>query len=107
MQGYDSESIKGYAYVACGLVAKKVPKVGLADTHMLSLFFDNLKLEQKNIKTYVQDALSSMIEIYVDISVDSPIYEQVQQILLKAVQKVEKREKERDRRKADISFYLA
>lgn len=22
-QGYDSESIKGYAYVACGLVAKK------------------------------------------------------------------------------------
>jgi hypothetical protein len=48
-----------------------------------------------------------MIEIYVDISVDSPIYEQVQQILLKAVQKVEKREKERDRRKADISFYLA
>jgi proteasome component ECM29 len=22
-QGYDAESIKGYAYVACGLVAKK------------------------------------------------------------------------------------
>ncbi|KAI8875721.1 ARM repeat-containing protein, partial [Backusella circina FSU 941] len=86
-QGYDSESIKGYAYVACGLVAKKVPKVGLSDTHMLSLFFDNLEQEQKNIKTYVQDALSSMIEIYVDISTESPIYEEVQQIILKAVQK--------------------
>lgn len=86
-QGYDAESIKGYAYIACGLVAKKVPKVGLEDTHMLSLFFDNLEQEQKNVRTYVQDALSSMIEIYVDIAPDAPIYDDLQQIILKAVQK--------------------
>ncbi|KAI8639177.1 proteasome stabiliser-domain-containing protein [Parasitella parasitica] len=86
-QGYDAESIKGYAYIACGLVAKKVPKVGLEDTHMLSLFFDNLEQEQKNVRTYVQDALSSMIEIYVDIAPEAPIYNDLQQIILKAVQK--------------------
>lgn len=55
---------------------------------MLALFFDNLETEQKNIRTYVQDALSSMIEIYVNIPETSPIYENLQQILLKAVQKV-------------------
>lgn len=65
-----------------------MPKVGLEDTNMLALFFDNLELEQKNVRTYVQDALSSMIEIYVNISEDSPIYEDLQKILLKAVQKV-------------------
>jgi proteasome component ECM29 len=65
-----------------------VPKVGLEDTNMLALFFDNLEQEQKNVRTYVQDALSSMIEIYVNISEDSPIYEDLQKILLKAVQKV-------------------
>lgn len=55
---------------------------------MLSLFFDNLEREQKNVRTYVQDALSSMIEIYVDISEDAPIYQELQRIILKAVQKV-------------------
>ncbi|KAI8987056.1 proteasome stabiliser-domain-containing protein [Pilobolus umbonatus] len=87
VHGYDAESIKGYAYVACGLVAKKVPKVALKDTQILSLFFDNLEKEQKNIRTYVQDALSSMIEIYVDLPEDSPIYKEVQDIILTAVQK--------------------
>ncbi|GAN03092.1 proteasome-associated protein ECM29 homolog [Mucor ambiguus] len=86
-QGYDAESIKGYAYIACGLVAKKAPMVGLQDTGMLSLFFDNLEQEQKNVRTYVQDALSSMMEIYVDIAPDAPIYHDLQQIILKAVQK--------------------
>jgi proteasome component ECM29 len=62
--------------------------VGLSDTKMLALFFDNLEREQKNVRTYVQDALSSMIEIYVDIAPDAPIYQELQQIILKAVQKV-------------------
>lgn len=64
-----------------------MPKVGLQDTHILSLFFDNLEQEQKNVRTYVQDALSSMMEIYVDIAPDTPIYNDLQQIILKAVQK--------------------
>ncbi|KAL0086564.1 proteasome stabiliser-domain-containing protein [Phycomyces blakesleeanus] len=87
LSGHDAEGIKGYAYVACGLIAKKVPKVGLSDTHMLSKFFDNLELEHPNVRVYVQDALSSMIEIYVDIPEDSPIYIPLQDILLDAVEK--------------------
>ncbi|KAI8369986.1 proteasome stabiliser-domain-containing protein [Blakeslea trispora] len=86
-QGFDAESIKGYAYVACGLVVKKVPKIGLSDTHILSLFFENLEKEHKNIRTYVQDSLSSMIEVYVDIDKNAQIYKEIQDILLKAVQK--------------------
>lgn len=55
---------------------------------MLGLFFENLEREQKNVRTYVQDALSSMIEIYVNIKEDSPIYKDLQNIILLAVQKV-------------------
>ena len=36
----------------------------------------------------MQDALSSMIEIYVDIPETVPIYKDLQNILLEAVQKV-------------------
>jgi proteasome component ECM29 len=64
---------------------------------MLALFFDNLEQEQKNVRTYVQDALSSMIEIYVNIAEDSPIYDELQQIILKAVQKVKERDLPRHR----------
>lgn len=66
---------------------------------MLGLFFDNLELEQKNVRTYVQDALSSMIEIYVNIAEDSPIYQDLQNIILKAVQKVRKVIHEKKREK--------
>lgn len=72
-----------------------MPKVGLSDTQILSLFFDNLEKEQKNVRSYVQDALSSMMEIYVDLPSDSPIYEDVQGIILKSVQKV-----------SDLFFFL-
>lgn len=65
-----------------------MPKVGLDDTKMLGLFFENLEKEQKNVRSYVQDALSSMIEIYVNIKEDAPIYEDLQNIILSAVQKV-------------------
>lgn len=55
---------------------------------MLKLFFENLEKEQKNVRSYVQDALSSMIEIYVNIKEDAPIYEDLQNTILSAVQKV-------------------
>ncbi|CAO3637178.1 unnamed protein product [Cunninghamella blakesleeana] len=84
--GHDAEGIKGYAYVACGLVVRKVPKIGLEDTQIVSLFFDNLIDEQPNIRVYVQDALSSMIEIYTNIDTTSPIYDELQNIILKAVE---------------------
>ncbi|CAO3648654.1 unnamed protein product [Cunninghamella echinulata] len=86
VSGHDAEGIKGYAYVACGLVVRKVPKIGLEDTQIISLFFDNLIDEQPNIRVYVQDALSSMIEIYANIETTSPIYDELQNIILKAVE---------------------
>ncbi|KAI8330892.1 armadillo-type protein [Chlamydoabsidia padenii] len=86
VSGHDAESIKGYAYVACGLVVRKVPKIGLDDTQIISLFFDNIVLEQPNVRVYVQDALSSMIEVYADCDESSPIYHQLQTIILKAVE---------------------
>ncbi|CAO3691804.1 unnamed protein product [Rhizopus stolonifer] len=86
-QGYDGDSIKGSAYIACGLVAKKAPKVGLSDLQVLSLFFEKLEQEEKNTRTYVQDALSSMIEVYVDLPESSPIYKELQDLILKVVQK--------------------
>lgn len=67
---------------------KKVPQVALSDTQILSLFFDKLEQEEKNTRSYVQDALSSMIEIYVDLPESSPIYKELQDLILKAVQKV-------------------
>ncbi|ORE02510.1 ARM repeat-containing protein [Rhizopus microsporus var. microsporus] len=87
LKGHDGESIRGSAYVACGLVAKKVPQVALSDNQILSLFFNKLEQEERNVRSYVQDALSSMIEIYVDISETVPIYKDLQNILLEAVQK--------------------
>ncbi|ORZ22637.1 armadillo-type protein [Absidia repens] len=86
VSGHDAESIKGYAYVACGLVVRKVPKIGLDDTQIVSLFFNNIVTEQTNVRVYVQDALSSMIEVYADSVESSPIYDQLQDIILKAVE---------------------
>lgn len=65
-----------------------VPKLVLEDTRILSLFFDNLELEQTNVRVYVQDALSSMIDIYTLLPESSPIYGEVKEIILNAVQKV-------------------
>lgn len=65
-----------------------VPNVALEDTHMLTLFFENLEREQPNVRVYVQDALSSMIDIYTDLPKDAPAYEAVQKVILDAVQKV-------------------
>ncbi|KAI7869867.1 proteasome stabiliser-domain-containing protein [Spinellus fusiger] len=84
---HDVDEIKGYAYAACGLISKKVPKVALNDTAMLSKFFDALEEEKPNTRVYVQDALSSMIEIYINLPEDSPAYEPLQKILLTAVEK--------------------
>ncbi|CAO3594598.1 unnamed protein product [Absidia cylindrospora] len=86
VSGHDAESIKGYAYVACGLVVRKVPKIGLDNTQIISLFFNNIVTEQTNVRVYVQDALSSMIEVYADCDESSPIYDQLQDIILKAVE---------------------
>ncbi|KAI9320591.1 proteasome stabiliser-domain-containing protein [Dichotomocladium elegans] len=87
VSGHDAESIKGYAYLSCGLIYRKVPNVALKDAQLLEQFFDNLEQEHPNIRTYVQDALSSMIDIYTDLPEDSTVYSKLQEIILKNVQK--------------------
>ncbi|KAF7732558.1 hypothetical protein EC973_003305 [Apophysomyces ossiformis] len=64
-----------------------VPKIALDDTEILSKFFDHLEKEKPNVRVYIQDALSSMIEIYIDLNESSSIYDQLADIILNAVQK--------------------
>ncbi|KAI8073997.1 proteasome stabiliser-domain-containing protein [Gongronella butleri] len=86
VSGHDAETIKGYAYVACGLIVRKVPKVGLDDLQIVAQFFESLVYEPPNVRVYVQDALSSMIDIFTDLDLTSPIHDTVQDIILKAVE---------------------
>ncbi|ORX62567.1 ARM repeat-containing protein [Hesseltinella vesiculosa] len=86
VSGHDAETIKGYAYVACGLIIRKVPKVGLDDMEIVSMFFENLLVEPPNIRVYVQDALSSIIGIFSDLDLASPIHDTIQNTILKAVE---------------------
>ncbi|RUP51830.1 hypothetical protein BC936DRAFT_145387 [Jimgerdemannia flammicorona] len=85
--GVQAESTKGLAYVACGLIAKKVPQVARGDASILRLFFENLESEPPNVRVYVQDALSSMMEVYRDPRPDEAIASVLQEIILDSVQK--------------------
>ncbi|KAI8374250.1 proteasome stabiliser-domain-containing protein [Radiomyces spectabilis] len=83
----NEESNVGYAYIACGLILKKVPKLALEDMSILSLFFENLEREHPNTRSYIQDALSSMIEIFVDQPEVGAHDDELKDIILTAVQK--------------------
>lgn len=65
-----------------------VPKVAVDDVQLLALLFDNVVNEPPNVRAYVQDALSSMIEIYTKVPENTPFYGELQEIILNAVQKV-------------------
>ena len=60
----------------------------MKDVQILRQFFDSLETEQPAVRTYVQDALSSIIDVYTMIPETSPVYNDVQEIILSAVQKV-------------------
>ncbi|KAI8147438.1 proteasome stabiliser-domain-containing protein [Fennellomyces sp. T-0311] len=87
VSGHDAESIKGYAYIGVGLICRKVTSVALKDVNILRQFFESLGTEQPAVRTYVQDALSSIIEVYKNLPEDSPVYRDVQEIILESVQK--------------------
>ncbi|KAI9262116.1 armadillo-type protein [Phascolomyces articulosus] len=88
VSGHDAESIKGYAYIGIGLMCRKVPAVALKDTQILREFFESLETEQPAVRTYVQDALSSIIDVYTKLPEDSPVYNDVKEIILNSVQKM-------------------
>lgn len=58
------------------------------DAKILELFFEKLEYEQPNVRTYVQDALASMIAIYTDLDEGASTYATVKDIILESVQKV-------------------
>lgn len=65
-----------------------VPQVALNDPKILELFFERLEYEHPNVRTYVQDALASMIAIYTDLDEGASTYAAVKNIILESVQKV-------------------
>ncbi|KAI9491193.1 proteasome stabiliser-domain-containing protein [Zychaea mexicana] len=87
VSGHDAESIKGYAYIGVGLICRKVPAAALKNVTILRQFFESLETEQPAVRTYVQDALSSIIDVYTKLPEDSVVYKDVQDIILDSVQK--------------------
>ncbi|KAF9969044.1 hypothetical protein BGZ73_008786, partial [Actinomortierella ambigua] len=60
--GVERESAKGFAYVATSLIAKRVPKVVRQDLSIVHGFFEQLETQPANVKTYIQEALCTMLE---------------------------------------------
>ncbi|KAG0252530.1 hypothetical protein DFQ27_008011 [Actinomortierella ambigua] len=60
--GIESESSKGFAYVATSLIAKRVPKVVRQDLSIVSGFFEQIGTQPSSVRTYIQEALCTMLE---------------------------------------------
>ncbi|CAG8534937.1 9628_t:CDS:10 [Funneliformis mosseae] len=58
------EDLRGFAYVAISLLARRVPEIFRKDLSILSNFFTAITVETKNVKISVQEALSNMTEAY-------------------------------------------
>ncbi|CAO3688639.1 unnamed protein product [Umbelopsis ramanniana] len=86
-RGHEAEAVRGYAYVACGLVAKKVPSVARNDASVLETFFKNLEEEPKNVCVYIQDALSSMIDVYKSNETPADVRSKIDDLVLSSVEK--------------------
>jgi proteasome component ECM29 len=105
----EAEAVRGYAYVACGLIAKKgwfrwisvqlsrlivsltklaVPSVVQNDASVLELLFKNMEEEPQSVRVYTQDALSSMIDVYRDENVSAEVKAKIDEIVLSSVEKV-------------------
>ncbi|KAG0331256.1 hypothetical protein BG004_001755, partial [Podila humilis] len=62
--GLDSESAKGFAYVAVSLISKRVPSIFRKDLSIVEGFFEQLTSQPPNVKTYIQEALCTMLEAF-------------------------------------------
>ncbi|KAG0347308.1 hypothetical protein BG005_000251 [Podila minutissima] len=63
--GLDSDAAKGFAYVAVSLISKRVPAIFRKDLSIVEGFFDQLTSQPPNVKTYIQEALCTMLEAFV------------------------------------------
>ncbi|KAL1918775.1 uncharacterized protein VTP21DRAFT_2797 [Calcarisporiella thermophila] len=66
MTGNDAETLRGFGYVAIGLITKRVPDMFRTDIPLLSNLFSSVSTETANVRVSVQEALSLMIDVYKD-----------------------------------------
>ncbi|KAF9951012.1 hypothetical protein BGZ72_007436, partial [Mortierella alpina] len=62
--GIDPAAAKGFAYVAVSLISKRVPTIFRKDLAIVEDFFGHLITETANVKTYIQEALCTMLDAY-------------------------------------------
>ncbi|CAJ0635937.1 5501_t:CDS:10 [Entrophospora sp. SA101] len=87
----DKETLRGFAYVAVSLLAKRVPELFRKDLSILQSFFAALSTESKNVKISVQEALSNMVEAFKDVETwaDTDSIKMIEKILEENVEKPE------------------
>lgn len=82
--GIDAEdTLRAFAYESIALLSKRVPKSVSSDVGVLRQFFDALYGENRNVRVSVQDALGVMVDAYAG----SDIKGEVEEVLLKAIEK--------------------
>ncbi|KAF9128817.1 hypothetical protein BGW39_004708 [Mortierella sp. 14UC] len=62
--GMESEAAKGFAYVAVSLISKRVPEIFRKDLSITEGFFDQLTSQPPNVKTYIQEALCTLLDAF-------------------------------------------
>ncbi|CAO3572429.1 unnamed protein product [Mortierella alpina] len=62
--GIDPAAAKGFAYVAVSLISKRVPAIFRKDLAIVEDFFGHLTTETPNVKTYIQEALCTMLDAF-------------------------------------------
>ncbi|KAF9547279.1 hypothetical protein EC957_008628 [Mortierella hygrophila] len=62
--GMESEAAKGFAYVAISLISKRVPDIFRKDLSITEGFFDQLSSQPPNVKTYIQEALCTLLDAF-------------------------------------------
>ncbi|KAG0238428.1 hypothetical protein BGX31_003302 [Mortierella sp. GBA43] len=65
--GLESESTKGFAYVALSLISKRVPDIFRKDLSILEGLFDQLRSQPANVKTYIQEAICTMLDAFIPV----------------------------------------
>jgi Proteasome stabiliser len=65
-----------------------VPSVARNDASVLETFFKNLEEEPKNVCVYIQDAMSSMIDVYKSDETPAAVRLKIDELVLSSVEKV-------------------
>eukprot|EP01119_Soliformovum_irregulare_P015728 TRINITY_DN4466_c0_g1_i1.p1 TRINITY_DN4466_c0_g1~~TRINITY_DN4466_c0_g1_i1.p1 ORF type:complete len:1775 (+),score=639.94 TRINITY_DN4466_c0_g1_i1:70-5394(+) len=64
-QGPDANELKRFAYVAIGLLSKRLPRLFSEDLAIITTFFTSLAAEEQSVKGSIQDGLTMLCSAYV------------------------------------------